>query len=276
MASPCAVSVRLNKILMLAGAAIAVYACNIATVLHAKIAHNEVYSGARWARTTEQLPVQINENMNDEWRGPLQSAIAGWNTSDRINSSLSYGFSDRSRCSGVNGTIQICSASFGQNDWLAMARVVISGDRIAYGIAKLNDSYFDASPYINQDWRRWTMCRILGHLYGAPARDDNLNVQAVSSCMQGQASFSMPGVAQTDARDNEALSARYQNTDPFTANGNTLYSDTAGGLNEPEIRDRIKDYGRAVHWDFAGRPDIFEKIITPSRKAITFIIRPAA
>jgi hypothetical protein len=233
---------------------------------------DQLYVASKWMRTTKQLPIQINDNITEEWQMPLRSVVSAWNQSEVISSSIVPGFSDTMQCPGISGTIQICSAQYGKTDWVAIARIVVSGEHIAYGIAKLNDSYFDNTPYSDDSWRQWTICRQLGHIYGLTLRRNENAEQGLESCMDSALMPTDDGAANTSPVDLDNLTALYSKTDRIANSVGDSFRDAAGGLNEPAVLEKQSAWGQAVHYDNEGRADVFEKIITRSRKMMTLVI----
>jgi hypothetical protein len=242
----------------------------LATAANASSKSTDTYVESNWFRTTDELPIQINHTVTEEWLPAVEAASVEWNKSDRINSPLLFGFSNVDKCSGISGTIQICSAPYGTNGWLGIARIVISGDHIAYGVAKLNDTYFVNAEYNESNWRQWILCRQLGHIYGLTLQNNAQFDQQQSSCMQGKAQG--PEQTKPNISDFSALTKQYAEPDAFAKNIGISLRDSAAGLNESEIIEQPKYWGNVVHYDAAGRPDIYEKLVTPSRKVTTMVI----
>jgi hypothetical protein len=245
--------------------------CGFAMPIPGIAAPNEgFYVPSRWFRTTEQLPIQVNDNTIAEWNGPLEAATKAWNQSKRIDSPLLRGFLDPAKCSGVSGTIQFCSGNYGLNGWLGVARITISGDYIVHAEAKLNDSYFGDSSANENMMRQWLICRQLGHAYGLTLRSGNNAGAVSSSCMQPLTSD--PPTSVPDDVDMQNLVDHYAERDSFANSVGDSFRDAAGGLNEPEIIEDLRHWGVAVHHDTNGQPDVFEKTVTPSRKTVTMVV----
>jgi hypothetical protein len=248
----------------------ALLCCGLVAVPGNAAADDGFYVPSRWLRTTPQLPMQVNDNTVVEWKKPLEAAVNAWNRSDSIDSPLLRGFADSEKCSGVSGTIQICSTALGRNGWMGVARIVVAGEHVAYGVAKLNDSYFEDGAVDEAQRRQWILCRQLGHIYGLTLRPRDGADQPPSSCMQ-QAARGVWATAPDDT-DMQTVASQYAELDRFANDVGNSFRDAAGGLNEPEIIEKPKYWGKAVHYDVEGRPDIFERLITPSRKAVTMVI----
>ena len=66
----------------------------------------------------------------------------------------------------VTGTTQVCNGTYGNNGWLGLASINISGSHITQGSAKLNDTYFNTATYNNPNERRHVMCQEIAHTFG--------------------------------------------------------------------------------------------------------------
>lgn len=80
-------------------------------------------------------------------------------------------------CRPTSGLIEVCAASYGNNGWLGLAQIWISGTHITQGTAKMNDYYFNQSPYNTPAWRRLVVCQELAHDFGLNHQDENFNIR---------------------------------------------------------------------------------------------------
>ena len=117
-----------------------------AVLLAASFAANATHSWANyhWARTSQNFPLQVVDSNTPDWDGELSQTLTDWSTSTAFNLSVtSYDDSSRTRklCRAVSGKIRSCNAAYGNNGWLGLASINISGDHITQGTSKMNDSY---------------------------------------------------------------------------------------------------------------------------------------
>ena len=242
-------------------AAVAAPLALIATPLMA----NHSWSTYHWLRTGGELTVPVYKNVNASWDSYVNVAVADWNKSTVINSPLFVGNISPKTCKGVAGTIQVCNASYGRTGWLGIASISLSGGHISQGTTKLNDTYFSTAQYNTPSWKALVTCQEIGHDYGLGHQDEDFNTDLTNSCMDYT---SLPaGNEHPDAHDYEQLLTIYNHTESaMTAGGGRGNS----GI-DVEPGDTPAAWGRAIHFDRQGRPDVFERIDAPGQKTITHV-----
>lgn len=214
-------------------------------------------AGHHWKRTATQIAPPVGDNVSAAWDPHLQAAVADWNLSTVVQSPLVAGTSAPRTCKPVAGTIQVCSATYGQTGWLALASIWLSGGHVSQATVKLNDTYFAAAPYNTPSWRSAVLCRELGRVYGLAPRDQDLSTDATSSCMDYT---SWPeGNEHPDQHDYDQLLAIYNHVD------------AAASL--PASQDAIgnapAEWGRAIGRDGQGRANVFERDLGNGNKVVT-------
>ncbi|MCH7750509.1 MAG: hypothetical protein IH939_20710 [Acidobacteria bacterium] len=119
------------------------------------------------------------------------------------------------RCKAANGKIEVCADKYGNNGWLGLAQIWISGDHITKATAKMNDYYFTTAPYnVKYDtpaWRALVMCQEIGHDFGLGHRDVDFNNTNVGSCMDYTGS--PESNKHPNAHDYEELESIYKHLD---------------------------------------------------------------
>src|SRR5687767_7524731 len=108
------------------------------------------WNGYHWARTSNPFTVNVIDSMTSSWDDNLVIAISDWHASSVLNVSKEAGNDStktRKRCPAVRGKVRSCNAAYGNNGWLGLAQIWISGGHIVQGVAKMNDSYFASSAY---------------------------------------------------------------------------------------------------------------------------------
>lgn len=130
------------------------------------------WGGYHWARTTNPFTLKLGDNLTSaDWKSRLAKASQDWNspqiflTTSPLITAVVAGQSNR-RCSMVRGTTQVCNGSYGNNGWLGLATINISGPHITQGSAKLNDTYFNTATYNTPNERQHVMCQEIAHTYG--------------------------------------------------------------------------------------------------------------
>jgi hypothetical protein len=250
------------------------------------------WNNYHWNRPSGEITPRVGDNVTTAWDNYLRVAMngdasghRGWNYSSYIQSSVVAGASSRRTCKAVAGTIQVCNNTYGQNGWLGIATIWLSGGHIAQGTTKLNDTYFNTARYNTPAWRRMVMCQEVGHDYGLGHVNENFNNLNTGSCMDYTNDPS--GKAGT----NGTLSNEYPNQHDFDELRTiyTSHADSAAATNfamrtpgqaVPRQGDDLGDgvpgdgppaWGRAIHRDGQGRPDVFELDLGNGKKKITHV-----
>jgi hypothetical protein len=221
------------------------------------------WNGYHWKRTTAELTVPVGDNVNSNWDGYLNTAVADWNQSTVINSPKVPGSTNPRNCKAVAGTIQVCNGNYGQTGWLGIASIWLSGGHISQGTTKLNDTYFNMAQYNTPSWRALVTCQEVGHDYGLGHQDENFSTDNTNSCMDYT---NLPGGNEhPDAHDYEQLLSIYNHLE----SGSNLSASASAPAGEPG--DSPRDWGRPVHFDSQGRPDVFVQELGNGQKKVTHV-----
>ena len=242
----------------------AIVAVLAATALAAPSFAAHSWNNYHWIKGSAELSVPTGDNVGPQWDAYLDKAIVDWNNSTVINSAKVVGSTNPKNCRAVAGTIQVCNSTYGQNGWLGLASISISGGHISQGTTKLNDTYYNLPQYNTPDWRAAVMCQEIGHDYGLGHQDENSATDLTNSCMDY--TNQPAGNGSPDAHDYEQLLLIYNHAELATM--------TIGGRGNSaaaDVGDTPAEWGRAVHFDRQGRPDVFERIDGPGAKTITHV-----
>ncbi len=126
---------------------------------------NHAWSTYHWGRTANPFTLKVGNNVTSIWTSQFNTATADWTASSVMNLNVVAGTSSK-RCSAVAGTVQVCNNRYGNNGWLGLAQIWLSGSHISQGIAKMNDTYFNTSTYNNPNEKLHVMCQEIGHTFG--------------------------------------------------------------------------------------------------------------
>lgn len=221
------------------------------------------WNGYHWKRTTAELTVPVGDNVDSRWDSYLNQAVVDWNMSTVINSPKVAGSTNPKNCRAVAGTIQVCNSNYGQTGWLGIASIWLSGGHISQGTTKLNDTYFNTAQYNTPSWRALVTCQEIGHDYGLGHQDENFSTDNTNSCMDYT---NLPGGNEhPDAHDYEQLLSIYNHMEA----GMSINGSASAAAGEPG--DTPADWGRPVHFDSQGRPDVFVQEQGQGQKKITHV-----
>ena len=129
---------------------------------------NHSWGGYHWARTANSFVLKLGNNLTAaDWRSYLAQTSQDWNSGNTaVQTSLVTGTANK-RCSMVAGTTQVCAGKYGNNGWLGLASINITGGtHITQGSAKLNDTYFNTATYNNPNEKLHVMCQEVAHTFG--------------------------------------------------------------------------------------------------------------
>jgi len=146
-------------------------------------------SSYHWGRAANPFTLTVVDSVTTEWDAYLKVANDRWTKSIVLNLNTVGGNTStteaagRALCLPVLGRIRVCNHTYGNNGWLGVAQIWISGDHITQAVTKLNDSYFKKTTYNKPEWRQMVMCQEIGHGLGLSHQDENFNNPNINSCM---------------------------------------------------------------------------------------------
>jgi len=183
---------------------------------------NHSWGNYHWERGSNPLKLNLGDNVNNVWYSHLEAATADWKTSTVLDLAIIDGNGGR-RCKPSTGAVEICNGSYGNNGWLGIAGISVSGDHIQSGYVKLNDTYFDTSTYDTPAWRQMVTCQEIGHIFGLAHQDENFSNSNLGTCMDYT---SYPDSNQSpNQHDYDQLADIYGHLDGSSGGG----GDTGGG-----------------------------------------------
>ena len=130
----------------------------------ASAAHS--WGGYHWARTANPFSLNVGDNVSGSWDTYLATANADWSATSIMDLASVPGSSNK-RCAMTAGTVQVCNGTYGNNGWLGLATINITGGtHITQGSAKMNDTYFNTAKYNNPNEKLHVICQEVGHTFG--------------------------------------------------------------------------------------------------------------
>src|SRR6266496_373108 len=106
---------------------------------------NHSWNGYHWARQSNPFTVKLGNNLNSTWSPILSTTSSDWTASTVLNTTIVAGQSSARRCPATLGQVEVCNNTYGNNGWLGVASISVSGSHITQGTVKLNDTYFNTA-----------------------------------------------------------------------------------------------------------------------------------
>jgi hypothetical protein len=178
---------------------------------------NHSWADYHWARTSNPFTVKLGNNLTGVWGGHLATASSQWSQSSVLDTTVVAGGGRGKRCRATSGRVEVCNGAYGNNGWLGIASIWLSGSHITQGTVKLNDTYFNTAQYNTPAWRNLVMCQEVGHTFGLDHQDENFTNPNLGTCMDytnNPASNQAP-----NAHDYEQLETIYSHLDNTTTVG---------------------------------------------------------
>jgi len=221
-----------------------------------------------WARTSNPFTLLLGDNVDITWDSYLGTTSSDWSQSSVLDTTIVAGGSSKPRnCRPTSGRVEVCNARYGNNGWLGIATIWISGSHITQGTAKLNDTYFNTPTYNTSAWRNLVMCQEVAHTFGLDHQDENRNNSNLGSCMDYTSDpDGPPSNEHPNTHDYEQLDAIYAHLDSFTTVGSASAGSPQGGGNARS------DWGRVIRTSTDGRASLFVLETGPNQKVFTFVI----
>ncbi len=219
--------------------------------LPANVAASHSWGSYHWARTSNPFTVKVVDSNTTDWDSMKNAAIVDWSASTVLNLANEAGDSSstaRKRCVMITGKIHSCNAAYGNNGWLGLASINISGSHITQGTSKMNDSYFNSPSYSSVN-RRHVMCQELGHTLGLDHQ--STSGADLNTCMDYANALDNPS---PNAHDYDQLVLIYTHLDTTTTIGLTTTPSNRfdNGSDEPHT------WGRLVSQSANGRSSTYE------------------
>ena len=219
-----------------------------------------------WARTANPFNLKLGDNMSAAWDAYLAVASSDWSVSSVLNTAVVAGQTSPKSCKPINGRVEVCNSKYGNNGWLGIAQIWVSGSHITKGAVKLNDFYFNMPAYNTPAWRQFVVCQEVGHTFGLDHQDENFDNPNLGTCMDYT---SDPSTNQhPNAHDFEQLETIYAHLDSVTTVGQALPKGNGAGVN----LDNPTEWGQAVRQSKDGRNSLYESDLGGGNKVFSFVI----
>jgi hypothetical protein len=246
---------------------------------------NNSWGGYHWAGNGSNVTIKVNTAITGQWTTSVGGSIADWNSSNELTLNSATSSAATRKCNPVAGQILVCNGSYGQRGWLGIASIWLTGGHISKATTKLNDTYFNQTFYNTPGWRALVACQEVGHDFGLDHQDETFNNVNLGTCMDytnapdggvvGGFNYG-PANRHPNTHDYQELNIIYNHDDGFTtATASTNFGIRQVGQAPPQSSagagDSPAEWGRAIHTDRQGRPNVFEKDLGGGHKVLTHV-----
>ncbi len=236
------------------------------------VSANHSWGGYHWARTSNPFTLKLGDNLSSNWDSVLATTSADWSQSSVLDTTVVPGGTNPKNCRATSGRVEVCNNRYGNNGWLGLAQIWISGSHITQGTTKINDTYFNTAKYNTTPWKNLVMCQEVGHTFGLDHQDEDFNNTNLGTCMDYT---SDPTSNQhPNAHDYEELGIIYGHLDSFTTvqsgslklpYGQSIASEKLSG----DFENR-SEWGRELRNN--GHVALYERDLGNGHKLFTFVI----
>ncbi len=226
------------------------------------------WGGYHWARTANPFTLKVGNNLTSNWTTQFNTAIADWSNSSVMNLTAIAGTAGRN-CKMVAGTVQVCNRTYGNNGWLGLASINITGGtHITQGSAKMNDTYFNTSTYNNPNEKLHVMCQEVGHTFGLDHQ--STSGASLNTCMDY---FSNTGAnanstlsTHPNTHDYDELVTIYSHLDSST----TIAANT-GASTRSDVTDQPETWGQLIKQSKNGRSSEYGRLNSDGSETYTHV-----
>ena len=220
------------------------------------------WGGYHWARTANPFTLALGDNLTSDWDPYLDTTSADWSQSSVLDTTVVAGGTTGRRCRPTQGRVEVCNAAYGQNGWLGLAQVWLSGPHITQGTAKMNDSYFKLAAYNTPAEKNHVMCQEVGHTFGLDHQDES--GASLKTCMDY--ADDSTNSQHPNAHDYAMLETIYAHVDSTT----TVGSRTRGAA-RVEGLDDVRAWGRQVSSAASGKTALYVRDLGQGQRVFTFV-----
>lgn len=236
---------------------------------------NHSWGNYHWARIANPFTLKLGDNLSSSWKEYLSVTSTNWSLSDVLDTTIVTGNTSARRCKPTLGRVEVCNSKYGNNGWLGLAQIWVSGDHITQGVTKVNDTYFNTAKYNKPAWKNLVMCQEVGHTFGLSHQDENFSNLNLGTCMDytddPDGSIKVqPDNQYPNDHDYEELGIIYSHLDSI----NTLSQTTAQSARQLGVEnlDNRSEWGQEIRTDSRGHSSLFVRDLGNGNKLFTFVI----
>lgn len=241
-----------------------------AAALSAHASH--AWGNYHWARTANPFTLKLGDNVSAGWDSYLATTAADWSVSSVLDLVVVAGGTNNTKgkytpknCLPTNGRVEVCNSRYGNNGWLGVASIWVSGGHITQGTMKMNDTYFSTAKYNTPEWKNLVMCQEVGHTFGLDHQDENFDNVPLGTCMDYT---NDPAPNQhPNQHDYDMLETIYAHLDTTTTAAQTMQ----GGTQNVDLDDPSQ-WGKEIRRSSDRRASLHERDLGNGNKIFTFVI----
>ena len=227
---------------------------------------NHAWGPYHWARTSNPFTLKLGNNVSSTWDASLTLASTDWSQSSVLHTKVVPGLTSGRRCRASNGRVEVCNYNYGNNGWLGIAQIWVSGSHITQGVVKMNDTYFNTSQYDTSAWRNMVVCQEIGHTFGLNHQDENFYNTNLDTCMDYT---SDPTSNQhPNQHDYDMLEIIYWHLDSITTLATSIVSKPALAS---DVTDDPSTWGKEIHTSSDRHSSVFERNAENGAKVMTHV-----
>lgn len=233
------------------------------------------WGGYHWARTNTStvIALKMGNNLTSGWQSYFGASVSEWSQSTVFDLSNVAGGTTGRKCRPAAGRDEVCNASYGNNGWLGLAQIWLSGGHISQGTVKVNDTYFTQAQYNNANEKNHVMCQEIGHTLGLDHTSTDGSSQG--TCMDYSSS---PSSTAPNSHDYSELVTIYNHNDgsnSFFSIGSSLELDAFFGSVPPAMTqielDGPGQWGTEVERSEDGKESTYVLDFGNDNKIVTFV-----
>jgi hypothetical protein len=237
------------------------------TAFPASVSASHAWGNYHWARTSNPFTVRVIDSTTSNWDDNLNVAISDWNSSSVLNVVKEAGDSSsntRRRCRPVSGKARACNYTYGNNGWLGLAQIWITGGvHIYQATTKVNDTYLASSSYTETN-RQHVICQEIGHDWGLGHQDES--GADLNTCMDYDDALGNPHPNQHDYQQLETI----YNSHLDSSNTSSGAAAVPPGFANADVH-ALENWGAKVHESANGRSAIFVRDFGKGNLIYTFV-----
>lgn len=230
---------------------------------------NHSWGNYHWARSSNPFTLKLGDNLTPAWDSYLGTTSYDWSLSEVLDTTVVPGLTKPKNCRSSSGRVEVCNARYGNNGWLGVAQIWVSGSHIVRGVVKLNDTYFNTATYNSPAWRNLVMCQEIGHTLGLDHQDEDFYNAPLGTCMD-YSNDPFPN-QHPNAHDYEQLEIIYSHDDAVNAISPVLLAKQTPSTMFGDFETPAQ-WGKLIRSSKQKRTELYELDLARGHKMFTFVI----